>query len=154
MRPAAFRLLVLLGALPVLLLGFATSALANKVVFALWAVAAATAWALVLRWGLNARWGGWIVAGRLLLLLAAAAGVWARLVTTHGEELDLAFAALAPALYHPLLARPQSGYAVAIALAVAGALAILVGHGVSRLARQHGGGPGPAGVAGSGGDRS
>ena len=40
MRPAAFRLLVLLGALPVLLLGFATSALANKVVFAFWAVAA------------------------------------------------------------------------------------------------------------------
>lgn len=153
MRPAAFRLLVLLGALPVLLLGFATSALANKVVFAFWAVAAATAWALVLRWGLNARWGGWIVAGRLLLLLSAAAGVWARLVTTHGEELDLAFAALAPALYHPLLARPQSGYAAAIALAVAGALAILVGHGVSRLARQHGGGPGSAGSAGSAGAR-
>ena len=135
MRPAAFRLLVLLGALPVLLLGFAASALANKVVFALWAVMIATAWALVLRWGLNGRWGGWIVAGRLLLLLAAAAGVWARLVTTHGEELDLAFAALAPGLYHPLLAQPQSGYAAALALAVAGALAILVGHGVSRLAR-------------------
>ena len=138
MRPAVFRLLVLLGALPVLLLGFSTSALANKVVFVFWAIATATAWALVLRWGLNARWGGWIVAGRLLLLSAAAAGVWARLVTTHGEELDLGFAALAPALYHPALARPQSGYAASIALAVAGALAILVGHGVSRLARPDG----------------
>ena len=142
MRPATFRLVVLLGALPALLLGFAASALANKVVFALWAVLVATGWALVLRWGLNARWGGWIVAGRLLLLLAAAAGLWARLVTTHGEELDLAFAALAPTLYHPLLARPQSGYAAAMALAVCGALAILVGHGVSRLARVSGSDPG------------
>ena len=133
MRPLWFRLLVLLGALPVLLLGFAASALANKVVFALWATSVATAWALVLRWGLNSRWGGWIVAGRLLLLLAVAASVWARLVTVHGEELDLAFKALAPGLYHPNLAQPQAGYGAVVTLAVAGALAIIVGHGVSRF---------------------
>lgn len=138
MRPLVFRLLVLLGALPVLLLGFGASALANKVVFALWAVAVSTAWALVLRWGVNGRWGGWIVAGRLLLLLAVAASAWGRLVTQHGEELDLAFKALAPGLYHPALAQPQSGYAATIALGVAGALAIVVGHGVSRFGGQAG----------------
>jgi hypothetical protein len=135
LRSAYFRALVAVGTLPLLVLGFTASALANKVVFVLWAVAFSTAWALVLRWGVSSRWGGWIVAGRLLLLLAVAATVWARLVTQHGEELELAGRALVAADFPPALARPQSGYGTAIALAVAGALSILVGHGLSRLPR-------------------
>ena len=135
-RPAlAWYAGLLAGALPALLLGFLASALANKIAFAGWGLGLAVAHALLLRWGLESRWGGWVLGGRILLLFAVAAAVWLRLAVRYGEELDLGFRAVAPALYTPSLAQPRSAVVATVALGVAGALAILVGHGAERLRR-------------------
>ena len=126
---------LLAGALPALLLGFLASALANKIAFAAWGLGLAVAHTLLLRWGLQSRWSGWVLAGRLVLLFAAGAAVWLRLAVRHGEELDLGLRAVAPALYTPALAQPRSAVVATVALGVAGALAILIGHGAERLRR-------------------
>ncbi len=123
------------GALPALLIGFLASALANKIAFAGWGLGLAVVHALVLRWGLQSRWSGWVLGGRLLLLFAAGAAIWLRLAMRHGEELDLGFRAVAPALYDPALAEPRSAVVATVALGIAGALAILIGHGAERLRR-------------------
>jgi hypothetical protein len=123
-----WRAALLAGALPALVLGFAASAAANKLAFAV-------LYAVFLRWGLQSRWGGWVLAGRLLLLFAAGAAVWARLAMRHGEELDLGWRALLDDFYFPGLAQPRSAAGVTVALAIGGALSILIGHGAERRRR-------------------
>ena len=59
------------GLLPILLLGFGYSALADRTAFVLWALGLAVAWVLVLRQGMEAGLRRLLLAGWLLLLLAA-----------------------------------------------------------------------------------
>jgi len=112
---------VLGGLLPVLLLGFIYSALADRTVFALWALVVGTCWVVVLRHGLES-WGRFRLAGALALLLAAGLGVFAALESKHHEILDLGFRAVFPGLYHPLATSPRTMSVLAGALALTGAV--------------------------------
>lgn len=120
--------LPLLGGLaPVLLLGFAYSALADRLAFVYWALAVGTAWVIVLRQSLEAGWPAPRRAGALALLLAVAFLGFAALEARHGEILDLGFRAVLPGLYHPAATRPGTASAFAIALAVLGAVSLVAG---------------------------
>jgi hypothetical protein len=125
---------VLAGVLPVLVVGFMTSALANRLVFLGWAVGVAALYVLLLRWGMGAGWRGVLLAGRLLLLVAGGAALYARLVTRHFEEFDLAFRAFLPSLYHEAATRPRSSLGLAAVLAAAGAACLVVGRFPRRAA--------------------
>jgi hypothetical protein len=90
--PASHR-----AVLPILLLGFLASGcrpIAHS--SALWAIVLAALYALLLRRGLHAQWGGWVTAGRCLLLLALGAAAWVRLVLRYGDELDLGLRGVLP----------------------------------------------------------
>jgi hypothetical protein len=76
-----------------------------------------------------------VTAGRALLLFALGAAAWVRLVMRYGEELDLGLRAVLPQLDLAAIARPRSGLVAVTGLAVAGALAILIGHGFQRVRR-------------------
>jgi hypothetical protein len=108
------------GVFPPLLLGFAASALANRLAFAGWGMVAALGHALLLR----AAWGrGWSAAARGAVVLAWAALTlvsFASLVARHGESLDLGYRALLWPVYTPLLTAPPTWTTAA---AVLGALA-------------------------------
>jgi len=114
------------GLLPVLLLGFGYSALADRLAFVYWALALATVYTLLLRHGLAAGWGDARLAGALALLLAAGFAGFALLEQAHGEILDLGFRALLPDLYQPATTAPATAFVVALALGLAGAAALLL----------------------------
>ena len=126
---------LLAGILPALVLGFLASGFADRPVFAAWGLGLALAYALLLRRGFSARWGAWVTAGRALLLFALGAAVWTQLVLRYGEELDLGVRAVVPQWNLAPLARPRPALLTVTALAVAGALAILIGHGFQRVRR-------------------
>jgi len=109
------------GLLPVLLLGFLYSALADRTVFALWALVAGALWVVLLRQGLAAGWPGDRLTGSLLLLLALCFTVFASLESAHEKILDLGFRAVLPAVYHPLATRPVTAGILAALLGSAGA---------------------------------
>jgi hypothetical protein len=111
---------LLAGLLPILLLGFVYSALADRTVFVLWALVAGALWVVLLRQGLAVGWPAGRRAGSLLLLLAAAFAVFAGLESAHGEILDLGFRAVFPAVYHPLATRPGTAGVLAGLLGIAG----------------------------------
>jgi hypothetical protein len=117
---------LLAGLLPVLLLGFGYSAIADRLAFVYWALALAAAHTLLLRHGLSAGWGDARLTGALALLLAAGFALFALLERSHGEILDLGFRALLPGLYRPATTAPATAFAVAAALAALGAAALLV----------------------------
>ena len=110
------------GLLPILLLGFIYSALADRTVFALWALAVGICWVAVLRQGLAAGWGRFRLLAGLALLLAAGLGVFAFLESRHHEILDLGFRAVFPALYHPLATAPWTVAVLAGIFGLAGLL--------------------------------
>ncbi|HEX2224941.1 MAG TPA: hypothetical protein VHN15_12120 [Thermoanaerobaculia bacterium] len=118
---------LLAGLVPVLLLGFLYSALADRLAFVYWALAVAVVWTVLLRHVVAAGWSGPGRAGALALLLALAFAAFAALEKSHGEILDLGFRAALPGLYHPAATRPATAGVVAGALAVAGAASLLVG---------------------------
>jgi hypothetical protein len=124
--PAERRLLVawygglLGGILPILLLGFLYSALADRLVFVGWALALAAVYTIVLRQGLAWGWRAPVLAGLLGLLLAGGFGWLAGIESAHHEILDLGFRAVFPGFYHPLATRPASAAALAGGLAIAG----------------------------------
>ena len=126
---------LLAGILPVMVLGFLASGFADRPVFAGWSLVFTLAYALLLRRGFEAGWGAWMTAGRALLLYALGAAVWVRLVMRYGEELDLGLRGVLPQLDLAAIARPRSGLVAVTGLAVAGALAILIGHGFQRVRR-------------------
>jgi len=99
---------VLGGLLPILLLGFIYSALADRTVFALWALVVGVCWVMVLRQGIAAGWGRFRLPAALALLLAAGLGVFAFLESRHHEILDLGFRAVFPALYRPAATEPRT----------------------------------------------
>lgn len=101
------------GLLPILLLGFIYSALADRTAFALWALGVGLCWVVVLRQGIAAGWGRFRLPAALALLLAAGLGVFAFLELKHHEILDLGFRAVFPALYRPLATEPRTVAALA-----------------------------------------
>jgi hypothetical protein len=118
---------LLAGLLPVLLLGFGYSAIADRLAFVYWALALATAYTLLLRHGLSAGWGDGRLAGILALLLSAGFAAFAALERAHGEILDLGFRALLPGLYRPATTAPATSLALAGLLSAVGAAALLAG---------------------------
>ncbi|HEX2254020.1 MAG TPA: hypothetical protein VHQ65_12190 [Thermoanaerobaculia bacterium] len=121
------------GLAPVLLVGFLTSALANRLVFLLWALAAAALHAALLRGALGRRWGrGWrrgAVAAVVLSGLAAAFASYAALLLAHRETFELGLRAVAPGLagLAPSLTAPGTALALAALLAGTGAAAAILG---------------------------
>jgi len=115
------------GLLPILLLGFLYSAIADRTVFALWAVAAGACWSVALRQGLIAGWGRFPLLAALSLVLAAGLAVFAGLEWEHHEILDLGFRAVFPALYHPLATAPRTAAALAGIFALAGLVFLPLG---------------------------
>jgi len=111
---------VLGGLLPVLLLGFLYSALADRTVFVLWALVTGTCWVVVLRHGMSAGWGRFRLLGSLALLLAAGLAAFAALEKKHHEILDLGFRAVFPGVYHPLATAPRTAWILAAAFGVVG----------------------------------
>jgi hypothetical protein len=130
--PHGWRLAIAAGVFPYLLLGFAASALANRLAFAGWGLAAAVGHLLLLR----VAWSrGWSVVARLALLLAWGAGAtfaFAALVERHGEILDLGYRALLWSVYTPVLTGPASWRGLGGGLAIAAAVATLL----ARLAKR------------------
>jgi hypothetical protein len=122
------------GILPVLLLGFLYSALANRLEFAGWGLLLAAFYTAALRQGMQASWPALRLIGALALLLAAGAGAFAWIEDAHHEILDLGYrAVLPPAIYFSAATSP---------LAAVAAAAVLAAGGVAALAA--GGFPGPA----------
>jgi hypothetical protein len=120
------------GLLPILLLGFGTSALADRTAFVLWALGLAVAWTLLLRQGMEAGLRRPLLAGWLLLLLAAGLAGFAWLESKHHESLDLGFRAVLPEIYRPAFTSPRSAAVAAGLLGVAG----LAGFGLAYLKRE------------------
>ena len=110
------------GLLPILLLGFIYSAVADRTVFALWGLVLGIFWVALLRQGLAAGWRRLRLSAALALLAAAGLGIFALLESRHYEILDLGFRAVFPALYDPLATAPRTAAILAGALAAAGAV--------------------------------
>lgn len=120
------------GILPVLLLGFLYSALADRLEFAGWALLLAAFYTAALRQGMQAGWPAPRLAGALALLLAAGTAAFAGIERTHQEILDLGYRAVLPEeIYFPAATSPRAAAAAAGALAAAG-MAILAGGWLSR----------------------
>lgn len=98
------------GLLPVLLLGFLYSALADRTVFALWALVVATAWVVVLRQGLERSLPRGRRLAALAFVLAASFAWFAWLETAHQEILDLGFRAVLYGVYHPYATAPKTAW--------------------------------------------
>jgi hypothetical protein len=113
------------GLLPILLLGFIYSAVADRTAFALWALAAGVCWVAMLRQGLILGWRRLRLLAALALVLAAGLGEFALLEWQHHEILDLGFRAVFPALYHPAATAPRTSLILAGASALFGAVAAL-----------------------------
>ena len=132
--PRGWYVSMLAGTLPLFALGMVASALADRLIFAGWAIVAGFGHALLLR----AAWvRSWSAAARAALVLAWAAVsllAFATLVTRHGEVLDLGYRALLWPVYAPVFAKPFAARVAAAVLALA-AIASLV---VARARRRRG----------------
>ena len=109
---------LLAGLLPVLLIGFGASALANRLVFAGWALAFGAAYTVLVRIGLDRGWDRRARAALLLAVLAVAFVAFAGLVRRHHEIFDLGFRAVAPTVYTPAATRPGTAAGLAGVLAL------------------------------------
>jgi hypothetical protein len=110
------------GLLPILLLGFIYSSVADRTVFALWALVAGACWVVVLRQGLVLDWRRVRLMAALAAVLAAGLAVFALLEWQHHEILDLGFRAVFPEIYHPIFTAPRTGLILAGASALIGAV--------------------------------
>ncbi len=115
------------GLLPILLLGFLYSAIADRTVFALWALVAGAFWVVALRQGLAAGWGRFRLLAALFLVLAVGLAVFAGLEWEHQEILDLGFRAVFPGFYHPLATAPRTAAALAGIFALTGLVFLPLG---------------------------
>lgn len=113
---------LLAGILPALLIGFAYSALADRLAFAGWALALAALYTAALRTAIDSRW---IPSRRKIVLGLLQALGWAAfagLAWRYHEILDLGFRAVLPALYRPATTAPATFLALA-GLVLLGSLA-------------------------------
>jgi len=137
-----WRAALLLVAGPVLVGGFAASALANRWIFALWAVVVAAAATLALRRGFEV-WSGRPgavahIADRVLVVLAPATALFGLIVARHREVLDLGWRAVWPGFYVPAATAPDTYLLIATGLALLGAVAWFVGRrAVARAVAEH-----------------
>jgi len=115
------------GLLPILLLGFLYSAIADRTVFALWAVIAGACWVVALRLGLVGGWGRFRLLAALALVLAAGLAAFAGLEQEHHEILDLGFRAVFPGLYRPLATEPGAAAVLAGVFALVGLVFLPLG---------------------------
>ncbi len=114
------------GLLPILLLGFLYSAIADRTIFALWALAVGVLWIWTLRDG--------IVRGRPLaqrishLAITLSLGLnWFGSLEEHNHEiLDLGFRAMFPSVYRPAATNPNVAYSLGIALIVVSLVFLIV----------------------------
>ncbi len=113
------------GLVPILLLGFLASAVADRLAFAGWALALAFLWTVLLHRGLQAGWSRARRLGGLALLTAGGLTAFAALEARHGAALDLGLRAVFPAIHHPALARPATALVLAAPVAAAGAAGLL-----------------------------
>jgi hypothetical protein len=118
---------LLAGLLPVLLLGFGFSALADRTAFVLWSFAVSIAWVVLLRQGMEAGLPRPRLLGFLLLLMALGLAGFAWVEARHHETLDLGFRAVLPALYHPALTAPRTAGVLAGVLAAGGLVGLILG---------------------------
>ncbi|HEX6200786.1 MAG TPA: hypothetical protein VF150_11010 [Thermoanaerobaculia bacterium] len=117
-----WRVALLAAVLPPLLLGFLASALANRLAFAGWAVAAAALTAFAVRSGFEARSGpGTAALAAALLSYAPALALFGWLAGRHREVLDLGGRAVLGDLHAPAAAAPATWYALAAAALIAAA---------------------------------
>jgi hypothetical protein len=119
---ARWHLPLLVGVLPLLVVGFYASGVANRLSFAVWGAIAASAWFATLRIGLVRGWNRAHRAGALLFVASAALAALAPLRALDGAALDSGLRAVAPALA-PVVPGP-------VATVVAAALCALAGGGV------------------------
>jgi len=94
-------------------MGFISSALANRLIFIAWGLAAASLYAFGLRRGFET--GDWSLP---LLALGVALLAYGWLLGRYREELDLAFRAFLPSLYQPLFTEPLTSLLAGSALAL------------------------------------
>lgn len=111
--------------LPVLLLGFLASALANRTIFAGWAVASAGVLTFALRRGFDSWRGPVSIAWPVALVLGACLGLFAHLVGRHGEILDLGYRAVFPSFYTAWLTSPRTYGLLGVVAAAFGGLLFL-----------------------------
>jgi hypothetical protein len=132
--PRGWRLALAAGVYPPMLLGFAASALANRLAFAGWGLVAGIGHAALLR----AAWQrGWSAAARAALTLAWAGLAmlsFAGLVQRHQEILDLGYRAVLWPVYAAALTQPLTWQLAAGALVAAAVVAT----GAARRNRSHG----------------
>ncbi len=114
------------GLLPILLLGFIYSALADRTAFALWALVVGMVWVVVLHRGLSAGLRRPRLLAFLAAVLAAGLAVFAWLESRHHEILDLGFRAVFPSLYTPAATSPRTVYLLAAAFFLIGTAALIV----------------------------
>ena len=114
------------GLLPVLLLGFIYSAVADRTAFALWALVVGTVWVAALHRGLSAGLRRPRLLAVLAAVLAAGLAAFAWLESRHHEILDLGFRAVFPGIYTPAATSPRTVYLLAAACLLAGAAALIV----------------------------
>ncbi len=114
------------GLLPILLLGFLYSAIADRLLFVYWALGLGTLWVILLRHGFAAGWPAARRIGVMALLGALGLAGFAVIERRHHEILDLGFRAVLPGLYHPIATRPATAAGAAAVLAVAGTVALLL----------------------------
>lgn len=134
-RELRFRLALFLGLAPVLLGGFLASAFANRTIFAGWALLVGAAYFGTVTLGFRRDWGGWLLGGRVLLVLGVGMALFARLAAREHGELDIGLRAFVPGLYRPALSDPRTSVYAAILLAVSGVLLILISHGAASVRR-------------------
>ena len=125
---------------PVLLLAFGASALANRLAFAGWGLAAAAVLVPVLRrsfelW-LGRPGGGARTWAAAAFTLAPALALFAWLAGRHHEVLDLGARAVLSGLYTPAATAPQTWWLLAGALAAAGAGSRLAARRARRSGRE------------------
>lgn len=119
---------LLAGILPVLLLGFLYSALADRLEFAGWGLLFAAFYTAALRQGMQAGWPAPRLIGALALLLAVGAGTFAWIEDRHQEILDLGYrAVLPPEIYFSAATSPLAAEVAAAVLAACGVAALAAG---------------------------
>lgn len=124
--PRGWYVSLLACTLPLFALGMVASALADRLVFAGWAIVAGTGSALLLR----AAWvRGWSMPARAALVLgwaALALLAFAALVARHREVLDLGYRALLWPIYSPVPTKPLAAGVAAAVLALAAVVCVVL----------------------------